>query len=162
MFLKVVFFSSFFYKNAFLTFCCFLLEETLKVQRSTKLMMVFLNTDASVLCLISEYSTPQLSNNIRITWYLKTQDNDQENMLFTFIAGNHSPPRVGSYMLDSEIKKAILYYFCQKYSWRKQDYTDINSLSLLMLLKEQLLRRQLVSCFILALFPRNSRSKNCM
>lgn len=68
-----------------------------------KAMMLFLNTETSVLCLISEYSTPQLNNNIRITWYLKTQDNNQQNILFTFIAGNHSPSRVGSYMFNSEI-----------------------------------------------------------
>lgn len=103
MFQNSIFF--FFYKNAFLTLCCFLLEKSLKVQMSTKLMMLFLNTDTSVPCLISEYSTPQLDNNKRITWYLKTQDTDQEKILFTFIAGNHSPPRVGSSMLDSEIKK---------------------------------------------------------
>lgn len=116
MFLKgfFFFFPPFFYKNAFLTLCCFLLEETLKVQMSTELMMLFLNTDTSVLCLISEYSTPQLNNNIRITWYLKIQDNDQENTMFTFIAGNHSPPRVGSYTFNSEIKKGSAVLFLPK------------------------------------------------
>lgn len=57
-------------------------EENLKVQMSTKLMMLFLNTDTSVpLYLLSKDSTPQLgNNNMRITWYLKTQDTDQEKI----------------------------------------------------------------------------------
>jgi len=93
-------FFFFFYKNAFLTLGHFILEEILKVQMSTKLTTLCLNTDTSRPCLISEHSTPQLDNNhMRITWCLKTQDIAQEKVLFTFIAGNHSPARVGSYGL---------------------------------------------------------------
>ncbi|XP_025934778.1 natural cytotoxicity triggering receptor 3 ligand 1 isoform X2 [Apteryx rowi] len=82
---------------------------------STKPMMFFLNTNISIPCLTSEYSTSQLDiNNMRITWYLKTQDTDQEKILFTFIAGNHCPFRVGSYMLESEIKKGNAVLFLTK------------------------------------------------
>lgn len=58
---------------------------------------------------------------------------------------------VGSYTFVNKKGNAAL--FLPKYSWRKQDYTAANSWSLLMLLKEQLLWKSLVTCFVSAFFP---------
>lgn len=47
-----------FSEDASLTICSFLYEEPLKVEMSTEIMMFFLKTDISMLCLISKCSTP--------------------------------------------------------------------------------------------------------